>query len=153
MKLTTAAVPQVLLAEERETAYEVNPGAKYAVEVENADFQWESSPPDTAPKSKKDAAKLAAKVKAEAKTAKKARKQRERSAKAELKLAENNAPLDPETAENSGDATADVPDAGAISEAAPAVTPAEPEKELMQLRGVNLHIPHGQLCAVVGSVG
>ncbi|GAA5952191.1 hypothetical protein JCM8115_003528 [Rhodotorula mucilaginosa] len=144
---------EVLLAEERETAYEVNPEAKYAVEVENADFQWESSPPDTAPKSKKDAAKLAAKVKAEAKTAKKARKQRERSSKAELKLAENNAPLDPETAENSGDATADVPDAGAVSEAAPAVTPAEPEKELMQLRGVNLHIPHGQLCAVVGSVG
>lgn len=143
---------QVLLAEEREDAFEIDASAKYAIRVENASFQWESSAPDAAPTSKKDTAKLAAKVKAEAKTAKKARKEREKAAKTDVKLAENG-PTDPETAEFSGDATADVPDTGAIGRAAPSATPVEAEQEPMQLRNVNLQIPHGQLCAIVGSVG
>ncbi|BGP58188.1 hypothetical protein JCM8202v2_005849 [Rhodotorula sphaerocarpa] len=147
---------EVLLAEERETAFEVDRSAKYAVTVEDADFQWESPPPDTAPKSKKEAAQLAAKAKANAKTAKKEKKekkQREKAAKTQLKLAENNAPLDPEVAENSGEAPADVPDTDAIGKESSADDAAEKEVEPMQLRGVNLQIPYGQLCAIVGSVG
>lgn len=147
---------QVLLAEERETAFEVDRSAKYAVTVEDADFQWESPPPDTAPKSKKEAAQLAAKAKANAKTAKKEKKeqkQREKAAKTQLKLAENNAPLDPEVAENSGEAPADVPDTDAIGKESSVDDAAEKEVEPMQLRGVNLQIPYGQLCAIVGSVG
>lgn len=91
---------------------------------------------------------IAADKKGQAKKAKKEAKAAKRAAKVELKLDEN-APLDPQTAEHSGDATGDVsgPSTAAVS------TPAEMEKELMQLRGINLKIPKGQLCAVVGAVG
>ncbi|BGO90746.1 hypothetical protein NBRC10512v2_002998 [Rhodotorula toruloides] len=145
---------EVFLADEREVTLDVNPTAKYAVEVTDADFQWESPPPDSAPKSKKEQAKLAAKVKKETKSAKKERKEKEKKAKVELKLAEN-APADPESTENSGDATAGVPDAtgvkGEQDTADPTTTPEE--KEVLQLRDVNLKIPRGQLCAIVGAVG
>lgn len=88
----------------------------------------------------------AKKAKKEAKAAKKANK-------LELKLDEN-APIGPQTAEAGGDATGGV--AGPISTestSAKTGTPAEQEKELMQLRGINLKIPKGQLCAIVGAVG
>jgi len=139
--------PQVFLAEERSAAYDVDPSAKYAVRVDDADFQWESSPPDAAPKSKKEQAKLAAQGKTAAKIAKKERKEKEKAAKVELKLNEKGA-ADPEEAAHSGDATADIPDDGKLD---PTTTPEE--AEILQLRNVNLRIPRGQLCAVVGAVG
>lgn len=128
---------EVFLADERSDSLDIDPDAKYAVRVIDADFQWESSPPDTAPKSKKEQAQ-----------AKKAEKKKEKAAKVELKLAEK-APVDAETAENSGDATADVPD----SEDVKKVDGDETAKDVLQLRGINLSIPKGQLCAVVGPVG
>ncbi|TNY22115.1 P-loop containing nucleoside triphosphate hydrolase protein [Rhodotorula diobovata] len=138
---------EVFLAEERSAAYDVDPSAKYAVRVDDADFQWESSPPDAAPKSKKEQAKLAAQGKTAAKIAKKERKEKEKAAKVELKLNEKGA-ADPEEAAHSGDATADIPDDGKLD---PTTTPEE--AEILQLRNVNLRIPRGQLCAVVGAVG
>ncbi|GAA5955029.1 hypothetical protein JCM3765_003165 [Sporobolomyces pararoseus] len=143
---------EVFLAEERDEAFKVDRSAKDAVTVVDADFRWESPPPEdlNAPKSKKQQKMLdkgaAKKAKKEAKAAKKANK-------LELKLDEN-APIDPQTAEASGDATGDV--AGpTFTEPTSATTgtPVEQEKELMQLRGINLKIPKGQLCAIVGAVG
>ncbi|KPV77486.1 uncharacterized protein RHOBADRAFT_24011 [Rhodotorula graminis WP1] len=99
---------EVFLAEERSAPFDIDPSAKFAVSVVDADFQWESTPPDTAPKSKKEQAKLAAQGKKAAKVAKKERKEKEKAAK---------------------------------------------EAEILQLRNVNLRIPRGQLCAVVGAVG
>ncbi|BGP39125.1 hypothetical protein JCM10450v2_003079 [Rhodotorula kratochvilovae] len=140
---------EVFLAEERSAAYDIDPSAKYAVRVDDADFQWESSPPDSAPKSKKEQSKLAAQGKKAAKTAKKERKEKEKAAKVELKLSEKGE-ADPEQAVNSDDATAGVPDDTELK-ADPTTTPEE--AEILQLRNVNLKIPHGQLCAVVGAVG
>jgi len=139
---------RVFLAEERDNAFIVDPSAKHAISVVDADFRWESPPPDDAPKTKKQQKMIAADKKGQAKRAKKEAKAAKRAAKVELKLDEN-APMDPQTAEHSGDATGDVsgPSTAAVS------TPAEMEKELMQLRGINLKIPKGQLCAVVGAVG
>ncbi|GAA5878573.1 hypothetical protein JCM1840_007455 [Sporobolomyces johnsonii] len=138
---------EVFLAEERSNAFEVDPKAELAISVKEAAFQWESSPPDTAPKPKKEQAKLASRLKGQKKEAKKAAKRKEQAAKVELTLAENT-PTDPEVAENSGDVTGDIPDT-----AQSAATPDEAEKEVLQLRNINLSIPKGQLCAVVGSVG
>jgi len=138
---------EVFLSEERSAPFDVDPSAKFAVSVVDADFQWESTPPDTAPKSKKEQAKLAAQGKKAAKVAKKERKDKEKAAKVELKLNEKGA-VDPEEAAHSGDATADIPDDGKLD---PTTTPEE--AEILQLRNVNLRIPRGQLCAVVGAVG
>ncbi|GAA6063571.1 hypothetical protein JCM10212_003150 [Sporobolomyces blumeae] len=134
---------EVFLAEERDNTFKIDPNAKAAVTVVDADFKWESPPPDDGPKTKKQA-KAAAKQKGQEK--KKAKK----AAKTTLKLDEN-APGDAQTAEFGGDATGDVPGSPPAAPGTPAEK--EPEKELMQLRGINLSIPKGQLCAVVGSVG
>ncbi|GAA5823616.1 hypothetical protein JCM11251_000700 [Rhodosporidiobolus azoricus] len=141
---------EVFLADERPSnALEINPDLKYAVQVSDADFQWESPPPESAPQSKKAKA-IAAKQ--EKKDKKKEKKQlKEKAAKVELKLAEN-APADPEEAVNAGDALADIPDS-ADAKKDPAAPDEEGEKEVLQLRGINLAIPKGQLCAVVGAVG
>ncbi|GAA5994171.1 uncharacterized protein JCM10292_001909 [Rhodotorula paludigena] len=144
---------EVFLADERSSTYETDPSAKYAVRVVDADFQWESSPPESAPKSKKELAKLAADGKKAAKKAKKERKQQEKAGKVELKLSEKGE-ADPEEAMNAGDATGDVPDSTELGKGDPTTTPAgaDPE-EILQLRNINLKIPRGQLCAVVGAVG
>lgn len=139
---------EVFLADERSDALEIDPDAKLAIRVVNGDFQWESVAPDAAPKSKKEQAQAKTDAKAAKKAGKKAKKDEEKAAKVELKLAEN-APVDPETAEHSGDATADVPDGGHVK----ADDVEEDKKETMQLRGINLTIPRGQLCAIVGPVG
>lgn len=147
---------RVFLADERDNAFKIDRSAKDAVTVVDADFRWESPPPEdlNKPKSKKEQKALAAGKKGEAKKAKKdakaAKKASAAAAKIELKLDEN-APMDPQTAENSGDATGDV--SGPSSALEKGATPAETEKELMQLRGINLRIPKGQLCAIVGAVG
>jgi ATP-binding cassette subfamily C (CFTR/MRP) protein 1 len=124
---------EVFLADERSDSLDFDHDAKFAISVTDADFQWESSPPDTAstPKSRAE---------------KKADKKKEKAAKVELILAEK-APVDAETAENSGDATADVPDSEDVKKKDDEV------KDALQLRGINLSIPRGQLCAVVGPVG
>ncbi|GAA5974663.1 hypothetical protein JCM5350_001237 [Sporobolomyces pararoseus] len=143
---------EVFLAEERDEAFKVDRSAKDAVTVVDADFRWESPPPEdlNAPKSKKQQKMLdkgaAKKAKKEAKAAKKANK-------LELKLDEN-APIGPQTAEAGGDATGGVAGPTSTEPASASTgTPAEQEKELMQLRGINLKIPKGQLCAIVGAVG
>ncbi|GAA5925731.1 hypothetical protein JCM1841_001743 [Sporobolomyces salmonicolor] len=138
---------EVFLAEERSNAFEVDLKSELAISVKEAAFQWESPPPDTAPKSKKEQAKLASRLKGQKKEAKKEARRKEQAVKVQLKLAEN-VPTDPEVAENSGDVTGNIPGA-----AQPAALPDEAEKEVLQLRNINLSIPKGQLCAVVGSVG
>lgn len=146
---------EVFLAEEREEAFKVDRSAKEAVTVIDADFRWESPPPESlnAPKSKKQQKMIAADKKGAAKKAKKEAKAAKKANKVELKLDEN-APIDAQTAEASGDATGDVSGPTSADPANPSPgTPAEPEKELMQLRGINLHVPKGQLCAIVGAVG
>ncbi|GAA5902364.1 hypothetical protein JCM6882_000511 [Rhodosporidiobolus microsporus] len=138
---------EVFLADERSNTLEVNPDAKHAVRVSDADFQWESTPPDSAPKSKKEKAVAAKEAK---KAEKRDRKEkREKAAKVETKLAEN-APADPEEAVNAGEAQGDIPDSGDVKKGG---DEDEGEKEVLQLRGINLAIPKGQLCAVVGAVG
>ncbi|CEQ43018.1 SPOSA6832_04911, partial [Sporobolomyces salmonicolor] len=138
---------EVFLAEERSNAFEVDLKSELAISVKEAAFQWESPPPDTAPKSKKEQAKLASRLKGQKREAKKEARRKEQAAKVQLKLAEN-VPTDPEVAENSGDVTGNIPRV-----AQPAAMPDEEEKEVLQLRNINLSIPKGQLCAVVGSVG
>ncbi|GAA5893310.1 uncharacterized protein JCM6883_007628 [Sporobolomyces salmoneus] len=139
---------EIFLAEERDEPIKVDRSAKDAVTVVDADFRWESPPPEdlNAPKTKKQQKALekgqAKKVKKEAKAAKKAKN-------VELKLDEN-APIDAQTAEAGGDATGDV--SGPVPSST-TDTPIEQEKELMQLQGINLRIPKGQLCAIVGAVG
>ncbi|GAA5927818.1 uncharacterized protein JCM15063_006002 [Sporobolomyces koalae] len=142
---------EVFLAEERENTFKIDPTAKEAVRVVDADFKWESPPPDEGgPKTKKQQKALAATKKGEAKKAKKEAKAAKKAAKLELKLDEN-APIDAQTAEQSGDATGEI--SGPNTAAATASPIEKEEKELMQLRGINLKIPKGQLCAVVGAVG
>ncbi|GAA5952785.1 hypothetical protein JCM21900_005802 [Sporobolomyces salmonicolor] len=138
---------EVFLAEERSNAFWVDLKSELAISVKEAAFQWESPPPDTAPKSKKEQAKLASRLRGQKKEAKKEAKRKEQAVKVQLKLAEN-VPIDPEVAENSGDVTGNIPGA-----AQPAAMVDEAEKEVLQLRNINLSIPKGQLCAVVGSVG
>ncbi|GAA6031091.1 hypothetical protein JCM8097_004000 [Rhodosporidiobolus ruineniae] len=137
---------EVFLADERADTLNIVADAKYAIKVEDADFQWESTPPDTAAGLKgKGGPGGAGKGpgRAQKRKQKKELKAKEKAGKAELKIAQN-APQDPEQAVNSGDATADVPDAGKVE---------NEEVEVLQLRGINLTIPKGQLCAIVGAVG
>lgn len=118
---------EVLLAEERSGTYELNLDSKFAVEVVEADFQWEGAAPETAPlakgakgANKAEAKKLEAKLKAEKKKSKK-------TALSGVK---------------------------GLAEISATATPASlAEAEIMQLNGINLKIPKGQLCAIVGSVG
>lgn len=128
---------QVFLAEERSGTFKYDAGSEVAIKVEDADFQWEGAPPDTAPKSKKEQAVLAAKLKAEKKT----RKHDDKVAQKALKAG---APLDP--------AGGDTKDEKFVADGDPTTSPIEAE-ETLQLSGVNLAIPRGQLCAIVGSVG
>lgn len=94
-------------------------------------LQWEGAPPETAPKSKKEQAKINAQLKADKKASKKA--------------ARMDPPGDPEV-------VAGVTDEGrAAPDEDPTTTPAE--VETLQLNGINLAIPRGQLCAIVGPVG
>ncbi|GAA5984896.1 hypothetical protein JCM11641_003618 [Rhodosporidiobolus odoratus] len=140
---------EVFTADERSNTLAIDPEAKFAVQIKDADFQWESSPPDTAPKSKKDKALAAKKGKEDKKKAKKEKKEKEQNAKVEARLAEN-APEDPEQAVNSGDVTGDIPDPKEVGKDGTA-TPKE--EEVLQLRGIDIAVPKGQLCAVVGAVG
>lgn len=117
---------EVLLAEERSGTYELNLDSKFAVEVKDADFQWEGAAPETAPAAKggkagkAEAKKLEAKLKAE-------KKKNKKTALSATK---------------------------GITEVSATDTPASlGELEIMQLNGINLKIPKGQLCAIVGSVG
>ncbi|GAA5855654.1 hypothetical protein JCM8547_001633 [Rhodosporidiobolus lusitaniae] len=134
---------EVFLADERTASLEVNPDAKLAIRVADADFQWESAPPENASVQGKGKGgkKLGMREK-------RAQRKKEKAAKVELKLAEK-ATSDPEQGVNAGDAVVDVPDAGKVKKEGEE----EGEKEVLQLRGINLTIPKGQLCAVVGAVG
>ncbi|GAA5839463.1 hypothetical protein JCM3766R1_003553 [Sporobolomyces carnicolor] len=145
---------EVFLAEERDEAFKVDRSAKEAVTVVDADFRWEAPPPEDlkGPKTKKQQKMIAADKKGQAKRAKKEAKAAKKANALELKLDEN-APIDAQTAEASGDATGDVSGPVSTEPATTAGTPAEQEKELMQLRGINLRVPKGQLCAIVGAVG
>lgn len=145
---------RVFLAEERDEAFKVDRSAKEAVTVVDADFRWEAPPPEDlkGPKTKKQQKMIAADKKGQAKRAKKEAKAAKKANALELKLDEN-APIDAQTAEASGDATGDVSGPVSTEPATTAGTPAEQEKELMQLRGINLRVPKGQLCAIVGAVG
>lgn len=100
----------VFLAEERITTLNIDPDAKLAIKVEDADFIWEGPPPETLIKTKKELAVIA-------KKAKKDRKLNKGSEKV---------------------------DEGGTSSA---------EVETLQLQGINLAIPKGQLWGVVGPVG
>ncbi|GAA6012116.1 hypothetical protein JCM10207_005134 [Rhodosporidiobolus poonsookiae] len=138
---------EVFLADERSDSLNIVKDAKFAVRVADADFQWESPPPETASGKKGKGASRADKKKA-----KKERKEKEKAAKVELKLAEK-APDDAEEGVNRMDPTTDVPESGAAGKNDPTKPDEEEEKEVLQLRGINLSIPKGQLCAVVGAVG
>ncbi|KAK4057952.1 hypothetical protein OIO90_001171 [Microbotryomycetes sp. JL221] len=138
---------EVFVAETRVDSSEIDDSAKFAVKVEDADFQWEASPeqsPD-APKSKKKHGKHGK------------NKKHGKTSKDDLKAAEpaiaGKAPGDTTAMAAGGptDAALGVPSDGKTSEDG-ALTPPAPE-ELMQLRNVNLTIPKGQLVAVVGPVG
>lgn len=140
---------QVFVADTRSGTYEYNPESKYAVEVEDADFQWEASPPEAAnagpPKTKKQQAEIAAKLKADKKADRKADKVKaDEEKKREVDVAAEPA-ADAEVLD--GRATLGVP----TTHGDPTVTPAEPE--LLQLSNVNVKIPKGTLVAVVGPVG
>ncbi|BGP15223.1 hypothetical protein JCM10213_000825 [Rhodosporidiobolus nylandii] len=135
---------EIFLADERSNTLDIDPDAKYAVQVSDADFQWESAPPETAPTQKP-------KSRREQRREKKEIRAKEKAAKTELKLAENKQ-SDPEGPVNNGEATGDLPDEGSIGKDGAAM-PEEGEKEVLQLRGIDLAIPKGQLCAVVGAVG
>nr|CRX78939.1 hypothetical protein ls5930a1_00008 [Leucosporidium scottii] len=140
---------EVFLADTRTGTYEYKPESEYAVEVNDADFQWESSPPeDSAPKTKKQQAELAAKLKADKKKDKKAAALAPAVAQDEKKADVEpaaEAPADSEVLD--GRATLGVP----TDQNDPTTTPAEPE--LLQLSNVNVRIPKGALVAVVGPVG
>ncbi|KAM0788854.1 hypothetical protein ACM66B_002939 [Microbotryomycetes sp. NB124-2] len=133
---------EVFLAETRVDSSEFDENAMHAINVENADFQWEASPeqsPD-APKSKKKFGK---------------HKKHAKAPKDNLKAAEpaiaGKAPGDNAALAAGGgiDVAMGVPTDGKADGAA---TPPAPE-ELMQLKNVNLAIEKGTLTAVVGPVG
>ncbi|GAA6008882.1 hypothetical protein JCM11491_003817 [Sporobolomyces phaffii] len=162
---------EVFLADERDNAFKVDPTAEHAVTVIDADFRWEAPPPEDAAGA--NAAKSSRSKKKQDKRDDKKMKKAAAAAAAkksagggrgggggdkpvELKLDEN-APLDAETAEVGGDATGAVATGPTTPRATAAAAGGEPEvevePELMQLSGINLRIPKGQLCAIVGAVG
>lgn len=140
--------PQVFLADTRSGTYEYKPDSEYAVEVKDADFQWEASPPeDSAPKTKKQQAELAAKLKADKKKDMKAAvlaPAAQDKKKADVDVPAE-APANSEVLD--GRATLGV----STEKNDPTTTPAE--QELLQLSNVNVKIPKGALVAVVGPVG
>ncbi|KAL8290351.1 hypothetical protein RQP46_002609 [Phenoliferia psychrophenolica] len=121
---------EVFIAEERSGTFKYDPSSDVAIRVEDADFRWEGQPPETAPKSKKEQAAIVAKLKAEKKT----HKQNIKASKKDDSLA---VPTDEKKGDLGGDPTS---------------TPLEAEPTL-QLNGIDLAIPRGQLCAIVGPVG
>ncbi|KAK4704538.1 lysophospholipase, partial [Phenoliferia sp. Uapishka_3] len=127
---------EVFLAEERSGTFKYDSNSSLAIEVTDADFQWEGMPPETAPKTKKEQTAIVAKAKAEKKADK-------LIAKKALRAGET--PTDPEVVVGNTD-EGRIVGAGEIEEAAG-------EPETLQLQGINLAIPKGQLCAIVGSVG
>lgn len=138
---------EVFLAEERSGSYELDRNSPYAIEVTDADFQWEGTPPETAPLakgSKADQKKEAVAVAAKLKAAKK-----EKKAAAATLLKDTKAPPTADGGNLVGDAV------DAIGAEDPTITPIVEDEaiETLQLSNINLKIPRGQLCAIVGPVG
>ncbi|KAM0751625.1 P-loop containing nucleoside triphosphate hydrolase protein [Meredithblackwellia eburnea MCA 4105] len=139
----------VFTAEERSGTFEYDHSSDFAIKVNHADFHWEGTPPEHAPKSKKEQASIAAKIKAEKKNQKKEAK----SAKKRLDATPAGTPAlhnDKEVVALNTDEGKLVPPTTNI-DGDPTTTPAE--KETLQLRDITVEIPRGQLCAVVGAVG
>lgn len=109
---------EVFEAEERQGTYSLDLNSKYAIEVKDADFQWEGASPES----------LAAAAALDAKLKAKSAKGGPAAKKAEKKNGKTVAPV-----------------------TTTATPPIEPE--VLQLSGINLKIPRGQLCAIVGAVG
>lgn len=154
---------EVFLAERIERTYEIDTGAKHAVEVRNGTFLWESEPPKeiqgkkAAKKEAKEAAKKASKERKAGSTPATAKKQSRMPWKRTGNIAEQDQSANREHDNEAltGDVTdvaVAVPraddDHAASHPGSGAATPKDP-----QIKDISFSIPRGQLCAIVGPVG
>ncbi|SCV70702.1 BQ2448_3464 [Microbotryum intermedium] len=159
-------ITEVFLAESRSGTYQFDESSEYAIQVDDADFQWEGALPEEASTgSKKRQNALTHKLKQEQKKAKYDKNKRDQK-----NLAPEQVFANKKTPGIALDLAAKVPADGAdgvdtdVSMGVPAPaesppddsqneSPADKEEKLMQLSHISLRIPKGQLCAIVGPVG
>ncbi|KAF8756166.1 ABC transporter [Rhizoctonia solani] len=119
----------VFIAEVLSQTRIIDPSIPVALEVKDAEFSWDGAPPeDVVSKGK-------------------GKKGKGKSSKSTAEVAEK-------SARGPGEKEATVQDAGAAAAVATGTTGDEPAKEVVfKLKDINLSLPRGQLCAIVGPVG
>ncbi|SCZ99314.1 BZ3500_MvSof-1268-A1-R1_Chr7-2g09480 [Microbotryum saponariae] len=159
-------ITEVFLAESRSGTYQFDAASEFAIQVDDADFQWEGAPPEEATAgSKKEQQALVHKLKQEQKKAKHDKKGEKKKLPApEQVIVDEKKPgvaldLADKTPADGADAVDTDVSRGVPAPAEPTPdesqgeSPADKEKDLMQLSHISLRIPKGQLCAIVGPVG
>ncbi|KAF8667685.1 ABC transporter [Rhizoctonia solani] len=125
----TGRLEGVFIAEVLSQTRIIDPSIPVALEVKDAEFSWDGAPPeDVVSKGK-------------------GKKGKGKSSKSTAEVAEK-------SARGPGEKEATVQDAGAAAAVATGTTGDEPAKEVVfKLKDINLSLPRGQLCAIVGPVG
>lgn len=152
---------EVFECETMDIALNVDPDAKYAISIQDADFAWETSPAEVAAADRgrggarggKGGARAAKAGNGGGRLAFLKRKQAR-----PVPTAEQTTPGDAEAVDMGGSvATAEAPEAIVASSSASSADEKAEEKpavlELQTLRDINLAIPRGQLTAICGPVG